>query len=242
MQSGKAARWAQVVGSTLSGQIVAQIRAALFSGELRGGERIGSELSLAERFGVSRMAMRDALRSLAAAGIVEVRVGAKGGIYIAQGNLDRFADALAIQLKLVGISAAEILDAQIAIEVMSAELAARNAQPEDLARLRGLIGELEALLEAPDAFTAAALRFHEAVVEASRNRALAAQFRALRFVLEPLYARRTTPTVARRALASHRDLLACIERRDAEGARKLMRQRLAVIRARQLTAGVQEAE
>ena len=99
-----ATAWAPVKGETLSWRIVTQIRSALFSGQITAGERLGSEQSLAERFGVSRMAMRDALRSLEALGIVDIRVGAKGGIYIAQGNPDRFADALAVQLKLIGVS------------------------------------------------------------------------------------------------------------------------------------------
>src|ERR1700691_287371 len=112
---------------TVSWRIIRQIRAALFAGEHKTGERLGGDLEMARLYGVSRMAIRDALRSLEAAGIVDIRVGAKGGAYIAQGNPERFADALAIQLKLIGISVAEIFDAQIAIEVTSTELAAQHA-------------------------------------------------------------------------------------------------------------------
>jgi len=221
---------------TLSWRIIRQIRSMLFAGELKSGERLGGEIELARRYGVSRMAIRDALRSLEAAGIVEIRVGAKGGTYIAGGNIERFADALAIQLKLIGVSIAEIFDAQIAIEVTSTELAALHADDDDLARLREILRGQREHRHAKAEFTDLSLRFHETVVAASHNRAMIAQFKALRFVLEPLYARRLTDDVATRVIAANAALLARIEARDAEGARALMHCRLQIIRARQLTA------
>src|ERR1700691_2172392 len=131
--------WQPARDGTLSWRIIRQIRAMLFAGELKSGERLGGEIELARRYGVSRMAIRDALRSLEAAGIVEIRVGAKGGTYIAGGNIERFADALAIQLKLIGVTVAEIFDAQIAIEVTSTELAAQHAEEKDFQMLRELL-------------------------------------------------------------------------------------------------------
>jgi GntR family transcriptional regulator, transcriptional repressor for pyruvate dehydrogenase complex len=221
---------------TLSWRIIRQIRAALFAGELKTGERLGGEIELARRYGVSRMAIRDALRSLEAAGIVEIRVGAKGGTYIAEGNPERYADALAIQLKLIGVTAAEIFDAQIAIEVTSTELAAQHADDNDIALLRDLLRQQREQRQSKARFTDLSMRFHETVVEASHNRALIAQFRALRFVLEPVYARRLNDEVAGHVIASNADLLAKIEARDAEGARALMHGRLQIIRARELEA------
>lgn len=221
---------------TLSWRIIRQIRAMLFAGELKTGERLGGEIELARRYGVSRMAIRDALRSLEAAGIVEIRVGAKGGTYIAGGNIERFADALAIQLKLIGVSVAEIFDAQIAIEVTSTELAAQRADENDLRALHEILDQQREQRQSKQRFTDLSLRFHETVVAASHNRALIAQFKALRFVLEPLYARWLNDDVAARVIASNAALLACIEARDAEGARSLMHRRLQIIRARQIAA------
>ena len=116
---------------TLSTQIVTQVRDALFAKELRPGDFLGTEKDLAERFGVSRIVARDALRTLEAQGIVEIKVGSGGGARIAQGNARLFAEALAVQLDLAGVTAAEIMDAQRAIECHAAELAAINATAED---------------------------------------------------------------------------------------------------------------
>src|ERR1700743_3771735 len=83
----------RVENFSLSGHIIAQIRTALFAEKLRPGDFLGSEASIAASFGVSRMAARDALRSLEALGIVTIRQGARGGVWVAQGDLDRMANA-----------------------------------------------------------------------------------------------------------------------------------------------------
>src|SRR3954447_10482986 len=134
-------------GPTLSARIVAQVREALFEKQMRPGDFLGTEKDLAERFGVSRIVARDALRTLEAQGIVEIKVGAGGGARIAQGNARLFAEALAVQLDLTGVSVDEIMDAQRAIEGLAAELAAINSTTEDHARLRELIVDAEGKID-----------------------------------------------------------------------------------------------
>ena len=84
--------------SSLSAQVVAQVREALFAKRLRPGDFLGTEKDLAARFGASRIVARDALRTLEALGIVEIRMGKGGGARIAHGNPRLFAEALAVQL------------------------------------------------------------------------------------------------------------------------------------------------
>ncbi len=243
-QSSRWTGWQAVRAQSVSSRIIDQVWDALFRGELSPGDRLGSEVELAQKLGVSRVPVRDAFRTLQALGIIDVKVGAHGGAFIAAGDAKRFADALAVQLKLVGISIEEMFDSQIAIETMAAELAAQRATPEDLAQLRTLLEELQQMCLKPLSknaamqFTQISMRFHQALVEAAHNRALAAQFKALRIVLEPVYSRRTSDAVARRVVASHKDLVASLEARDAERARTLMRRRLEVIRAHQLMKAV----
>jgi GntR family transcriptional repressor for pyruvate dehydrogenase complex len=76
---------------SLSWQIVSSVRDALFAKKLRSGEFLGTESELAERFGVSRIVARDALRTLQALGIVDIRMGKGGGARIARGNPRLFA-------------------------------------------------------------------------------------------------------------------------------------------------------
>jgi len=226
-----------VVGrsASLSSQIVADVREALFAKRLKPGDFLGTEKDLAGRHGVSRIVARDALRTLEALGIVEIRMGKGGGARIARGNPRLFAEALAVQLDLTGVSAAEILDAQRAVECMAAELAAENATAADHARLRALLADAESKLDDVNAYTMSSREFHLAIAEASHNRVLVVQFISLQNVSWPSRNTTLTPKVARRILDVHKELAALIEMRDAAGARRLMDDHVKMIRARRVT-------
>lgn len=220
--------------ASLSAQIVAEVRDALFTRRLKPGDFLGTEKDLAARFGVSRIVARDALRTLEALGIAEIRMGKGGGARVARGNPRLFAEALAVQLDLTGVTAAEVMDAQRATECMAAELAAENATAADHARLQRLLAEAEQATEDTDTFTALSRAFHLAIVEASHNRVLVVQFLSLQHVSWPTHNRTLTPAVARRVLAVHKELAALIEMRDAAGTRKLMDDHIRMIRARRV--------
>jgi GntR family transcriptional repressor for pyruvate dehydrogenase complex len=220
--------------ATMSTQIVAQVRDALFAKELRPGDFLGTEKDLADRFGVSRIVARDALRTLEAQGIVEIKVGSGGGARIAQGNARLFAEALAVQLDLAGVSVAEIMDAQRAIECLAAELAAVNSKAEDQARLRELIAEAERDRDDAAAFTRLGREFHLAVAEAGHNRVLVVQLISLQHVSWPARNPTLTPKVAQRILDAHKELASLIEIRDAAGARRLMDEHVKMIGARRV--------
>src|SRR4029079_6154254 len=111
------------------------------------------EKDLAARHGVSRIVARDALRTLEALGIVEIRMGKGGGARIAKGNPRLFAEALAVQLDLTGVPAAEIMDAQRAIETHGDRLGAENATKADIIKLRRLLKDAEAAMDDLDLFT-----------------------------------------------------------------------------------------
>jgi GntR family transcriptional regulator, transcriptional repressor for pyruvate dehydrogenase complex len=218
----------------LSTQIVLQVRDALFEKQLRPGDFVGTEKDLAARYGVSRIVARDALRTLEALGIVEIKVGSGGGARIAQGNARLFAEALAVQLDLAGATAAEIMDAQRAIECLAAELAAESATAADIARLRSLLDDAEGLLDDVAAFTENGRQFHLAVAESSHNRVLVVQLLSLQHVSWPSHNRTLTPKVAKHVLDAHRALADLIEIRDAAGARRLMDDHVKMIRARRV--------
>jgi GntR family transcriptional regulator, transcriptional repressor for pyruvate dehydrogenase complex len=188
---------------------------------------------------VSRIVARDALRSLEALGIVEIRMGKGGGARVAHGNPRLFAEALAVQLDLTGVTAAEIMDAQRAIECLAAELAAENATESDVARLKACLADAKAKLGDVPAFTESCRDFHLAVAEASHNRVLVVQLISLQHVSWPADNPTLTPKVARRVLDVHHELTALIEMRDAAGARQLMDDHVRMIRARRVAEHAQ---
>jgi GntR family transcriptional repressor for pyruvate dehydrogenase complex len=228
--------------ATMSTQIVAQVRDALFAKQLRPGDFLGTEKHLAARFGVSRIVARDALRTLEAQGIVDIKVGSGGGARISQGNARLFAEALAVQLDLTGVSVGEIMDAQRAIETLAAELAAVHSTAEDHARLRELNTEAERRFGDVAAYTRQGREFHLAVVEASHNRVLVVQLISLQHVSWPAENPTLTPEVARRILKVHQELAALIEMRDPAGARRLMDDHVKMIGARRVAENRNRSE
>src|SRR4051812_12670494 len=155
--------------ASLSSRIVADIRDALFAKAFAPGDFLGTENDLAARYGVSRIVARDALRTLEALGIAEIKMGKGGGARVARGNPNLFAEALAVQLDLIGVSRTEIMDAQRAIECLAAELAAEHATEADFAKLRDLVAQAEASIGDAERFTRLGAEFHLAVAEASHN-------------------------------------------------------------------------
>jgi GntR family transcriptional repressor for pyruvate dehydrogenase complex len=225
-------------GGSLSNKIVSEVREALFEQRLQPGDFLGTEEKLAARHGVSRIVARDALRTLEALGVVEIRMGAGGGARIARGNARLFAEALAVQLQLTGVEVREIMDAQRGIECVAAELAAENASPEDIARLRALVEESEKNIDDADLLTRLSRDFHLAIAEASHNRVLVAELISLQHVSWPARNRTLTAPVARHIVDVHRELVDLIEARDAAATRRLMDDHVKMIRARRVAEQV----
>ncbi|MBT4907781.1 MAG: FadR family transcriptional regulator, partial [Rhodospirillaceae bacterium] len=213
----------------------ARVRDALFAGRLRPGDRLGGEKDLAARFDASRIVARDALKRLEAAGVVEIKVGKGGGARIAQGNPQLFADALAIQLNLIGVGVADILDAQRAIETMTAELAAVNGTAEDFQKIETLLAQAAAALDDVARFTRLSLAFHLAIADAAHNDVLRVQLISLQHVAWPQRNATLTRDVAEHILALHRELYVLIKARDGDGARDLMSRHLRQIKARRVS-------
>jgi GntR family transcriptional regulator, transcriptional repressor for pyruvate dehydrogenase complex len=219
---------------SLASQIVAEVRDSLFEGGLRPGDFLGTEKGIAARFGVSRIVARDALRTLEALGIAQIKMGKGGGARIAAGNPSLFAEALAVQLHLTGVSAAEILDAQRATECMAVELAAERATAAQHARLEELLADAAAKTQDTAAFTRSCRDFHLAIAQASHNRVLVVQLVSLQYVSWPKENRQVTPKLVQHILEVHRELAGLIQLRDASAARRLMDEHVRMIRARRV--------
>ncbi|WP_168371734.1 FadR/GntR family transcriptional regulator [Sphingomonas sp. Leaf357] len=219
---------------TLSADIIAQIRDQLFAGELKPGDYLGSEASLAQAFAVSRMAMRDALRTLSATGVIEIRRGAGGGIRIAVAELGRFADALAIQMTLLGVSRGDLIEAQIATEAMITRLAAERASALDVEHLRALLTGAADTVADGAGFARLLGTFHAELARVARNVALAVVLRGILQLLEATYGSDTTPARARGVLVKYHAVVDAIAVGDADQAATRMRHHLEEVRAHAL--------
>ena len=130
--------FAPIAVARASSSIADQVRSAIVGGKLREGERLPPERELAEQFGVSRVTVRDALRALEAMGLVEVRVGARGGAFVTAPTGSHIGQTMSDMLMMSAVSPENIVEARLIVELGTVTLACARATDDDLAALREL--------------------------------------------------------------------------------------------------------
>lgn len=225
-----------------SSDVIAQIRAAIFSGQFKPGDRLPTEREMAQQFGVSRVTVRDALRALEASGLIRVKVGGQGGPYVARPDIALLSDSLGTHLQLRGTTFRELAEARLALETTAARLAAERATDDDLEALRESI---EAPIVRSHDAAVASLDFHTTLVASSHNRALQAMFAATRALIQEAFdnLHALQPDMANTARTAHTELFDAISKRDGERAVRVMREHLYefVERAERAQASLEQA-
>src|SRR5437764_7340782 len=121
-----------------SSSIADQIRQAIVTGKLDQGERLPPERELAEQFGVSRVTVRDALRALEAMGLIEVRVGARGGAFVTVPSGSIVGQTMSDMMMMSAVTPGDIVEARLVVELGTVTLACARATEEDLVQLHEL--------------------------------------------------------------------------------------------------------
>lgn len=209
--------------------IVEQIRLLMRQGQLKPGDRLPPERDLCERFGVSRVTVREALRMLESAGLVEIRVGARGGAFVTAPSSNRVGEGLADLLTLSVISAADVTEVRLILEVGIVPLVCERATEEDLAELEKICQRSEAALRAGDYTMDMSLEFHAAVAQATHNPALVMLVESFRgpILMSLKEAREVAPEMGRLGTKEHERFVEAVRRRDADDATRIMREHLA---------------
>lgn len=215
-------RWKSAVSGRASDQVVDQVLGELLAGRLRPGDYLGSEADLSRDFSVSRTTIRDAIRSLETLGAVSVQVGANGGIRVAEGDVMRYADVLAIQLQLVGVRHEDLVDTQFVLETRAAERAATEATDDDLERLDDLLRRARESMDDSIAVADLSVEFHAALVAAQSNQTISAVHRALTAVMLVEFREHSSPAVVERVLREHEEIFAAVRSRDPVRTRRLV--------------------
>lgn len=209
-----------------SGEIVLQIERAIFGGELRTGDRLESERELAEQFGVSRITVRDALRVLEARGLIRVKVGATGGAFVAETNVDHVAESISTMIALRKMKLSELAEARTVVETATAELAAQRVDAAAVGRIAETVERGRKVVRDQQPHTEASMDFHVAVADAARNELLAATVRAYRDLLVQTLHDMKDVRSARATQRAHEEIIEAIRAHDGEAARKLMLEHL----------------
>ncbi|HNV76075.1 MAG: FadR family transcriptional regulator [Gemmatimonadetes bacterium] len=198
-------------------EIVEHVQAQILSGELKPGDRIPAERELATHFGVSRAAVREAIKSLAEKGLVEVHVGR--GTFVATLTTDHVVESMSLLLRDARNTPEHLQEAREILEVPIARLAAQHRTAEHIERLRAHMRTMEAQQHLTRAFIDADGDFHYELARATGNPVLEIVSRTL---LTMLRSERVFMVGFRDeiggAIRSHAEIVAAVERQDAEAA------------------------
>jgi GntR family transcriptional regulator, transcriptional repressor for pyruvate dehydrogenase complex len=206
-----------------SSAIADQIRTAIVSGRIRAGERLSPERELAEQFGVSRVTVRDALRSLEAMGLLEVRVGARGGAFVTTPTGSRVAQAMSDMVMMAALSPEDIVESRLIVELGTVTLACARATDDDFERLRELDARGRAALADGTYTREVSWEFHSLLALAAHNGAVEGLTQSFRSSLSmhPVRAREGAKAHAA-TVEEHSRIREALEARDARAARHEM--------------------
>lgn len=210
-----------------SAEIATTLKRAILGGELMRNERLPAERMLAERYGVSRGTVREALQRLQKERLVDIRPGS--GAYVTT------PDAGPAPLPIESARPLELMDARFALEPHMCRLAVLHADRADFERMEQLMKRMETSFGDPMEFADADAAWHQALAESTGNNLLIGilnQISSVRNLDEWTRMRRLTlnePTIAKYN-AQHRQILNAIRAREPERAAVLMKEHLETAR------------
>jgi GntR family transcriptional repressor for pyruvate dehydrogenase complex len=205
-------------------QVANQLRALIRQGTPAPGERLPSERDLAERFGVARPTIREAMIALEIAGVVQIRSGS--GVYVLAPE-----DKALPSLPDTGFGPFEILEARMALEGESCALAAERISPEQLLALERALEKMEKENLQQTVTEQADEEFHCLIAEATGNSAITGTVSWLwklrnESEISTHFHQRLRRDGSRPIVDDHRQIFAAITARDPEAARQAMRNHL----------------
>jgi GntR family transcriptional regulator, transcriptional repressor for pyruvate dehydrogenase complex len=198
---------------------IEKIKGMIVSGELRPGDRLPKEADLADRLGLSRNSLREAVRALSLVRILDVRQG--DGTYVTSLESDVLLDAMSFVVDLhQDRGVLHVLEARRVLEAAVAALAAQYIADDELAELRRLI-ELAGDCATVEEFVENDLEFHRVIARASRNPVLASLLDSIstRTSRARIWRGITEAGATERAVTEHRALLAALEHHRPDLAR-----------------------
>jgi GntR family transcriptional repressor for pyruvate dehydrogenase complex len=206
-------------------QVAEQIERLILKGVLKPGDRLPPERDLAQKFGVARSSIRDAVRTLEVMGILEPRQG--HGTVVREVSAESLVVPLHSVLMRKRHMVEELLDVRRMIEPALAARAAANATDEELAHLEDILDRQHAKVRRGEPGIDEDSEFHYAIALAARNSVV---LQVLDLLMDLLREGRTrslqVPGRPERSYAGHRRIFRALERRDPDGAAAAVKKHL----------------
>lgn len=210
-----------ISGTTVVDEIVKRLVGLIVDEGLKPGDKLMSERELIARLAVGRSSLREAIKTLSALGVLEIRRGT--GTYVGYGDTSILTKPLAWGLFVNQANIQQVVEARSVIEVAMAGWAAARATEEQIAKMGGLLDEMNDVQETMEHYVDLDLAFHLAIAEAAHNDMMASVLRmfqnVLRVWMETTYQEAGDTTDS---MALHRKIYEAIRSGDVMTARDAM--------------------
>src|SRR6202453_35234 len=230
VRAGETPVYKVVRTSRLYEQIVQQIEESVLNGSLKPGDQLPAERELAQRLGVSRTAVREAVKTLREKGLVEAYSGR--GTFITDGTSQAARQSFDLMVKIgQQDGSTHLAELRLILEPGIAALAAARVQEPELVTMREAVATMDRSQRDPAAYIEADLDFHLALAEAAANPLILSLIDSIVGLLREQRMRIFNVVVGpQRGQNHHKRILEAVERRDPEMARATMRAHLEQVR------------
>ena len=218
-------------GQSGAARVFTFFRDRLLAGDLKAGDRLLAERELALALSVSRPVLREALRSLAILGLVDIQHGR--GTFVRSADASVLGQALTLCLAPEPNILDDVLQARIAIECQAIRLACERASERDLQAIASTLDKLVDSLDDPERGGEADYAFHLAIVRASGSPSLMKIYDAISPLLMRSHIERRRDTFREPAITSglvdaHRSVFLSLAHRDPDAAERDLRDHFAI--------------
>jgi GntR family transcriptional repressor for pyruvate dehydrogenase complex len=236
-------RFAPIRTKRVFEEICEQVRREMATGTLRPGDKLPPERELALKLGVSRAAVREALRSLEIAGVVGLHKGARGGAFILKGDPDLVTRSIRDMFHLGRISLDNLTEARTLVMQVAMQLACERIRPTTVAALERNVDRLTTLPASGKASERVAIsaEFYRLISQATDNTVLQVIIEALTdIVLQQV--EQSNIEFFPNLIAHRRRLVECIATRRVDEAKREMTEHLQRLRRHLMRAERTAAE
>lgn len=232
MTEQAAIQFGPIKSARLFEEICTQIRAQLSLGKIGPGDKLPAERDLAEQFGVSRSAVREALRSLEVSGLIELRKGVKGGAFLLAESAP-LTQSFENMLDLGRISMHDFTEARILITEVITRLACERGRKKDFDAIARNIDRLETAVKNGEGYKDLTVitDFYDLLAVATGNQTLRFLSHGIAQLLSTLIVE-IQPAPMNDLVEKRREILKYLRARDADMAGRLLTEHLIRVHGR----------
>jgi GntR family transcriptional repressor for pyruvate dehydrogenase complex len=207
--------------------VVSQIKRMILSNEIGVGQKLPSERELREHLGISRVVVREALKSLEQSGLVEIKHGSSGGAFVTYKIYKPFYNSLYDLFTEEKLTLNHFFEVRKEVECLSIRLAAKNARGKDIKKLQNNNKKLFSEIGNERDFVEIHMDFHVTIAELSGNPLIEMIVQSLGRLLNTIldtYNPRKSQTRAfhESIFQSHEKMISAITEKNIELCSKLM--------------------